>query len=72
MKAKTILTPDELEGRLYIRPKELASMIGIEATIIYRSIYNGSLPARKFRGSVWLIRREDANAWLEANLETAA
>lgn len=61
---------EDLERRLFVRPKELASLCGIEETLVYRSIYAGKLRAQKFRGRVWLIRREDAEAWIDENSES--
>lgn len=64
---KASISTEELDTRLYVRPKELASLCGIEETLVYRSIYAGQLRAQKFRGRVWLIRREDAEAWIDEN-----
>lgn len=67
MKAKRLVSADELEQRVFIRPKELAAISGIAESVVYRAVQSGQLPARKFREKAWLIKVEDADAWIEAN-----
>jgi excisionase family DNA binding protein len=54
---------------LFVRPIEVARLLGIHESSVYRAIYSGELPALKFRGKVWLIKREDADAWIDQNSE---
>lgn len=64
------LAEPEADLRRYIRPKGITRMYGISASVVYAAIYSGELPAIKFRGSVWLIKPEDADAWIERNSES--
>ena len=54
------------DDRWFVRVNEGARLVGVSPKAIYPGIYAGSLPARKFRGRGWLIRREDLLAWIEA------
>lgn len=54
------------DDRWYVRVNEGARLVGLSPKTLYNGIYAGSLPARKFRGRGWLIRREDLLQWVEA------
>ncbi len=54
------------DDRWYVRVNEGARLLGLSPKTLYTGIYAGTLPARKFRGRGWLIRREDLLAWVEA------
>ncbi len=64
------LAEPEADLRRYIRPKRIVQEYGISASVVYGGIYSGDLPAIKFRGHVWLIKPEDAEAWILRNSES--
>lgn len=47
---------------------DLAEKAGVSGSYVARLCRTGKLPAQKF-GTVWLIREEDADAWLEKRSE---
>ena len=55
-----------VDDRWFLRVAEGARLTGLAPKTIYAGIYAGTLPARKFRGRGWLIRREDLLEWIEA------
>lgn len=55
--------PDE--QRWAFRIRDISERSGLSESEIRRSIYAGELPARKYRGRVWLIDPKDAQEWLE-------
>lgn len=54
-----------LEGRWYLRPKDVERLTGLKTTTIRDAIYRGELEARKFRGRGWLITVDAARRWIE-------
>ncbi len=54
------------DGRLRLRPKDVAERYGISLTPIYQAIYRGELRASRFQSRIWLIEPKDAEAWIEA------
>jgi excisionase family DNA binding protein len=52
------------ESPLAYRPKQLARVLGIGYTSIFKAIKEGRLPARKF-GAATLVMHEDAMAFLK-------
>lgn len=56
---------------LFDRPKTIAARYGITPSEVYRAVYQGQLPATRFKSRVLLIRPADAAAWFEANIQAA-
>lgn len=52
----------------YVRPKHIAERLAIDIQTVYRAVYSGDLPAVRFSKRTILIRTEDANTWIEANI----
>ena len=57
--------PISIEDRWFYRPREVAERAGVSLSEVYRSLYSGELRAQKYKSKVWLISREDAEAWIE-------
>ena len=66
VKVEPILTEDSIAGRMFLRPREVAEITGLSESEVYKSIYTGDLPARKYRSRVWLIDRSDLDAWINS------
>lgn len=60
--------PDEL--RWAFRVHEVAARSGLSRSEIHSAINRGDLPARQYRGRVWLIDPAEARAWLDRMCET--
>ena len=60
-----LLSNAALEGRWFLRPKDVENLTGLKATTIRDAIYRGELEARKFRGRGWLIPVDAAQRWIE-------
>jgi excisionase family DNA binding protein len=54
-------------GKLRLRPKDVARLYSISTQPVYSAIYRGELPAVRFGQRTWLIRPEDAARWIEEN-----
>lgn len=63
--------PDDLDSRMFIRPRELARMVGLSDSEIYNRLYDGTLPARRYRDRIWLIGVDDARAFIEKHAPAA-
>ncbi len=61
-----MLTEANIASRMFLRPREVAEITGLSESEIYKSIYSGDLPARKYRSRAWLIPRADLDAWINA------
>lgn len=61
----TINPGANVEEPWFLRPKDAERLCGLSVKTLYAAIYAGTLPARKFRGRGWLIRREDLLTWIE-------
>ena len=46
----------------WMTTREVADLLGLSRKTIYRAIWEGQVPARKFRRS-WRVWSEDAEAW---------
>lgn len=55
--------PDYLRWTFRIR--DIAQRSGLSESEIRRAIYAGELPARKYRGRVWLIDPVEAMEWIK-------
>ena len=62
----SILTEANIASRMFLRPREVAEITGLSESEVYKSIYSGDLPARKYRSRAWLITRTDLDAWINA------
>lgn len=51
--------------RWAFRIRDVALRSGLSESEVRRAVYAGELPARKYRGRVWLISPKDAETWLE-------
>lgn len=51
--------------RWAFRIKDISQRSGLSESEVRRAIYSGELPARKYRGRVWLINPKEAKAWIE-------
>ena len=60
-----LLSDAALEGRWYLRPKDVEELTGIAVTTVRDAIYRGELQARKFRGRGWLITVDAARQWID-------
>lgn len=61
-----ILTEATVAARMFLRPREVAEITGLSESEVYKSIYAGDLPARKYRSRAWLIARTDLDAWIDS------
>jgi excisionase family DNA binding protein len=59
--------PATIGEPLRLRPKDVAALYRISVGPVYEAIYRGELPAVRFGQRVWLIKPEDAAAWVDAN-----
>jgi hypothetical protein len=51
--------------RKRLRPKDIRDQYGVSLTTIYTALYRGELKGQRFQQRVWLIRPEDAEAWID-------
>jgi len=58
-----------LEGRSSLTAAELAQEAGVSASYIARLCREGRIPARKVGGTVWVIARVEALAWVNERIE---
>lgn len=58
------MSDDPLDGKLALRPAEVAYALGLSAKTIYRLIESGELPTISV-GRARLIRVADIREWLE-------
>lgn len=49
-------------GKHFLKPKQVAHLLGISVSSVYRRIQEGSLKAEKF-GSLWLIDADQLPTW---------
>jgi len=54
-----------LEGRVHLRPREVAKMHGLSLQQVYEALWNGSLRASQYNGRLWLIKPADVDTWIE-------
>lgn len=59
-----LISEETVDQRLYLRPREVAELVGLSTQEIYRSIYAGELRAMRYRSRSWLISRADIDTWL--------
>jgi len=57
--------PSETERQEHTTPEEVAERMNVTARTVRNAIARGDLPAVK-RGTVWLINRTDADAFVES------
>jgi len=50
--------------RWAFRIRDISQRSGLSESEVRRAIYAGELPARKYRGRVWLIDPQEAQEWL--------
>ncbi|MDQ3167364.1 MAG: helix-turn-helix domain-containing protein [Chloroflexota bacterium] len=62
MIAKEDLT---LDGRVHLRPREVAKMHGVSLQLVYEEIWSGRLRASQLNGRAWIIKPADVEAWIE-------
>jgi excisionase family DNA binding protein len=56
----------------WYRPRDVAEFANISISQVYRAIHSGELPANRFKDKTILIRREDAELWIESQTEPIA
>jgi excisionase family DNA binding protein len=67
-----MITEAAVAERWYLRPKQVAELVGLSESEVYRSIYSGQLRATKYKSKVWLVTRADVEEWISENSEPSA
>jgi excisionase family DNA binding protein len=58
--------------RWFLRPKDVAALVGLSEAEVYKSIYSGDLRAVKYKERAWLIAEDDVAVWIRRFTEPNA
>ncbi len=67
-----LITEETVANRLYLRPREVAELVGLSQSEVFKCIYAGELRALKYKSRSWLIPQDAITEWIAANTVAAA